>query len=200
MTAAFELGPETLVNEDGKHAQLLYCPLGVVGAIGPRNWSMMISTWQLALSLHTGNTIVMKPSEYTPLSVFTLAKVLHSVLPGDGEIGQRLSPTPGSTKSCSPDPPPPARRSSVPPQTPSTAGMMARATTATTRRQVITTPARVARRSRRLVLHLTEGWKWEAQWGRLFTHVHSLPVVVPALPPQLLSAAEVSLIHGTTRI
>ncbi|MCS5480997.1 IS1380 family transposase [Corynebacterium sp. YIM 101645] len=60
------------------------------------------------------------------------------------------------------------------------AGALARATTATIRRQVITVAARVARRSRRLVLHLPEGWKWEVQCTRLFTHAHSPPVAVPA--------------------
>ena len=57
---------------------------------------------------------------------------------------------------------------------------LARATTATIRRRVIAAPARVARRSRRLVLHLPEGWKWESQWTRLFSRAHSPPVAVPA--------------------
>lgn len=57
---------------------------------------------------------------------------------------------------------------------------MARATTATIRRRIVTVAARVARRSRRLVLHLPKGWKWEPQWTRLFAHAHSLPVTVPA--------------------
>lgn len=60
------------------------------------------------------------------------------------------------------------------------AGAMARATTATIRRQVITVAARIARRSRRLVLHLPESWTWETQWRRLFAHAHSPPVAVPA--------------------
>ncbi|MET1153938.1 aldehyde dehydrogenase family protein, partial [Arthrobacter sp.] len=63
-TAAFELESETLVEEDGNHAELHYRPLGVVGAIGPWNWPMMISIWQLAPALRMGNTVVMKPSEY----------------------------------------------------------------------------------------------------------------------------------------
>ncbi len=58
------------------------------------------------------------------------------------------------------------------------AGSMARATTATIRHRIVTAPARVARRSRRLVLHLPEGWTWESQWRRLFDHGHSPPVVV----------------------
>ncbi|MEV7647031.1 aldehyde dehydrogenase family protein [Arthrobacter sp. NPDC089319] len=82
-TAAFELEPETLVEEDGNHAELHYRPLGVVGAIGPWNWPMMISIWQLAPALRMGNTVVMKPSEYTPLSVLALAEVLNTVLPAD---------------------------------------------------------------------------------------------------------------------
>lgn len=56
---------------------------GVVGAIGPWNWPMMISVWQLAPSLRMGNTVVLKPSEYTPLSVLALAHVLNTALPDD---------------------------------------------------------------------------------------------------------------------
>src|SRR5699024_11685422 len=60
---------------------------------------MMISVWQLAPSLRMGNTVVMKPSEHTPLSVQALVAVLNQVLPdnvlqvlpGDGEIGQAIT-------------------------------------------------------------------------------------------------------------
>ena len=98
-TASFTLEPETLVEEDGARAQLFYRSLGVVGAIGPWNWPMMISVWQLAPALRMGNTVVMKPSEYTPLSVLALVKVINSVLPADvltvlpggREVGQRLA-------------------------------------------------------------------------------------------------------------
>lgn len=98
-TASFNLEAETLVEEDGTFAQLFYRPLGVVGAIGPWNWPMLISIWQLAPALRMGNTVVMKPSEYTPLSVLALAEVLNSVLPadvlavvaGDRDVGERLA-------------------------------------------------------------------------------------------------------------
>ena len=82
-TASFELEPEVLVDDEGGRAELHYRPLGVVGAIGPWNWPMMISVWQLAPSLRMGNNVVMKPSEYTPLSVLALAKVINQVLPTD---------------------------------------------------------------------------------------------------------------------
>ena len=57
---------------------------------------------------------------------------------------------------------------------------LARATTATIRRKVVAVPARIARRARRLILHLPEEWKWEPQWQRLFDHTHSPPVAVAA--------------------
>lgn len=82
-TAGFELEPEVLVNDDGGRAELHYRPLGVVGAIGPWNWPMMISVWQFAPALRMGNTVVVKPSGNTPLSVLGLVHVINSVLPAD---------------------------------------------------------------------------------------------------------------------
>jgi acyl-CoA reductase-like NAD-dependent aldehyde dehydrogenase len=78
----------------------------VVGAIGPWNWPMMISIWQIAPSLRMGNTVVLKPSEYTPLSVLGLAAVLNQVLPegvlqvvpGGGELGVALTAHPDIDK------------------------------------------------------------------------------------------------------
>ena len=105
-TASFELDPEVLVDDESGRAELHYRPLGVVGAIGPWNWPMMISVWQLAPALRMGNTVVMKPSEYTPLSVLALVRVLNDVLPADvlgvvsggREVGGALSSHPGVDK------------------------------------------------------------------------------------------------------
>ena len=98
-TASFESPDHTVVEDGETTAKVFYRPLGVVGAIGPWNWPMMISVWQLAPALRMGNTVVMKPSEYTPLSVLALVKVINSVLPegvlnivtGDGKVGAALS-------------------------------------------------------------------------------------------------------------
>ena len=57
---------------------------------------------------------------------------------------------------------------------------LARATTATIRQRLVAVPARIARRSRRLVLHLPKEWRWETQWSRLFDRIHGPPVAVPA--------------------
>ena len=81
--ASFELEPEVLFEDEGGRAELHYRPLGVVGAIGPWNWPMMISIWQLAPALRMGNTVVLKPSANTPLSVLALAHVLNTALPAD---------------------------------------------------------------------------------------------------------------------
>lgn len=97
--AGFEIEPEVLVDDESGKAVLEYVPVGVVGAIGPWNWPMMISIWQIAPSLRMGNTVVLKPSEYTPLSVLGLAAVLNQVLPegvlqvvpGGGELGAALT-------------------------------------------------------------------------------------------------------------
>lgn len=98
-TASFELKEETLVDDGEKHAVINYRPIGVVGAIGPWNWPMMITIWQVAPALRMGNTVVVKPSEYTPLSVLALVYVLNTVLPegvltivsGEGDVGAALS-------------------------------------------------------------------------------------------------------------
>ena len=98
-TAATELPGGIVVDDEDTHAELHYRPVGVVGAIGPWNWPMMITVWQVAPALRMGNTVVVKPSEYTPLSVLALVQVLSSVLPADvltavaggREVGARLS-------------------------------------------------------------------------------------------------------------
>lgn len=52
--------------------------------------------------------------------------------------------------------------------------------TATIRQKLVAVPARLSHRSRRLVLHLPENWKWEPQWPKLFDHTHG---PVAAWPP-----------------
>lgn len=97
-TASFESPDYTAVDDDIT-ATVHYRPLGVVGAIGPWNWPMMITIWQIAPALRMGNAVVVKPSEYTPLSVLALVKVFNSVLPegvlqvvtGDGAVGAALT-------------------------------------------------------------------------------------------------------------
>lgn len=105
-TATTGLEPETVVDDGETHAVVSYRPIGVVGAIGPWNWPMMISIWQIAPALRMGNAVVVKPSEYTPLSVLALVSVLNQELPegllsvvsGGREVGARLAEHPAIGK------------------------------------------------------------------------------------------------------
>jgi acyl-CoA reductase-like NAD-dependent aldehyde dehydrogenase len=104
--ATTPLEPETVVDDGETYAELHYKPIGVVGAIGPWNWPMMITVWQIAPALRMGNAIVVKPSEYTPLSVLALVKVINEELPegllnavsGGRDVGARLAEHPAIGK------------------------------------------------------------------------------------------------------
>jgi aldehyde dehydrogenase (NAD+) len=74
-------------------------PLGVVGAVVPWNFPLLMAAWKIAPALATGNTIVLKPAETTPLSALVLAEIaadaglppgVLNVLPGDGAVGAAL--------------------------------------------------------------------------------------------------------------
>lgn len=72
---------EVIIDDESGYAEMHYRPLGVVGAISPWNWPMMISIWQIAPALRMGNTVVIKPAENTTLSVLALVAVMNQVLP-----------------------------------------------------------------------------------------------------------------------
>ena len=79
---------------------LLRVPLGVVGAICPWNFPLAVLCRKLGPALVTGNTIVIKPSEYSPLSTLAFVELLHehldlppgvvNLVTGDGTTGQAL--------------------------------------------------------------------------------------------------------------
>jgi aminobutyraldehyde dehydrogenase len=56
-------------------------PIGVVGSIAPWNYPLMMAVWKLAPALAGGNTIVLKPSEQTPLTTLKLAKIIADIFP-----------------------------------------------------------------------------------------------------------------------
>jgi 1-pyrroline dehydrogenase len=68
-------------------------PLGVIGSIAPWNYPLNMATWKVGPALAAGNTVVLKPSELTPLSALRLAEITADILPpgvlnvvtGDGE-------------------------------------------------------------------------------------------------------------------
>ncbi|MBX9682751.1 MAG: gamma-aminobutyraldehyde dehydrogenase [Hyphomicrobium sp.] len=56
-------------------------PIGVIGSIAPWNYPLMMAAWKLAPALAAGNTIVIKPSEQTPLTTLKLAKIIADIFP-----------------------------------------------------------------------------------------------------------------------
>jgi gamma-glutamyl-gamma-aminobutyraldehyde dehydrogenase len=81
-------------------AMIRRVPLGVIGAVVPWNFPLDMATWKLAPALATGNSVVLKPAEQTPLSALMLAELASeagvpdgvlNVVPGYGEdAGQAL--------------------------------------------------------------------------------------------------------------
>jgi len=65
----------------GHTSMLRRDPIGVVASIAPWNYPMMMMAWKLAPALAGGNTVVLKPSEQTPLTAMKLAKLLADILP-----------------------------------------------------------------------------------------------------------------------
>lgn len=95
--------PEEIVFEDETRKDVVYRnPIGVVAAIAPWNWPLMIAIWQIIPSLRMGNAVIIKPSEYTTYCSLEMIKVINSVLPEDilqvvtgrGEVGGYLTSHP----------------------------------------------------------------------------------------------------------
>jgi aminobutyraldehyde dehydrogenase len=79
-------------------------PIGVVAQIAPWNYPLMMAAWKIAPAIAAGNTVVLKPSEQTPLTALKLARVIAEVMPegvvnivvGRGaSVGQALIDHPG---------------------------------------------------------------------------------------------------------
>ncbi|GAA5108282.1 aldehyde dehydrogenase family protein [Haloechinothrix salitolerans] len=85
---------------DGQVSYIRREPVGVVGAITPWNFPLLMASWKIAPILAAGNTLVLKPSELTPLSTLVLADLATGILPdgvlnivvGDGAVvGEAIS-------------------------------------------------------------------------------------------------------------
>src|SRR5438046_15466 len=102
-------GATQQVSLPGKYlSYTLREPIGVVGQIIPWNFPLLMAAWKLAPALACGNSVVLKPSEKTPLSALLLAELLQeadvpagvvNIVPGRGEIaGARLAAHPDVDK------------------------------------------------------------------------------------------------------
>lgn len=73
----------TVANEylAGHTSMIRRDPLGVVASIAPWNYPMLMTAWKIAPALAAGNTVVLKPSEQTPLTTLLLAELVAELFP-----------------------------------------------------------------------------------------------------------------------
>ena len=84
-----------------------YTPVGVVGQIIPWNFPLLMMAWKIAPALAAGNTVVLKPAEFTSLTAIAFAELAHesglppgvlNIVTGDGSTGKALVDHPGVDK------------------------------------------------------------------------------------------------------
>lgn len=100
-----DLAPRTRRIDDGRpvHSEIRWRPLGPVAAIVPWNFPLQLAAAKFAPALAAGNTMVLKPSPFTPLATRLLGSVLATALPEDvltvvtgrEPLGARLASHPG---------------------------------------------------------------------------------------------------------
>ena len=96
------------VIEDSADRRVItqFTPLGVVGGIAPWNFPILLAVWKIAPALAAGNTIIIKPSPFTPLCTLKLGELCRPVLPpgifsvvsGGDELGKWMTAHPGIDK------------------------------------------------------------------------------------------------------
>jgi acyl-CoA reductase-like NAD-dependent aldehyde dehydrogenase len=98
--------PVHVREEGGERIEVRRIPVGVVGAITAWNYPQMLALIKIGPALATGNTVIVKPSPFTPLSTLRLGEIAQEVLPagvvqvlaGGDELGRALTTHPGVHK------------------------------------------------------------------------------------------------------
>ncbi|MET7271147.1 aldehyde dehydrogenase family protein [Streptomyces flaveolus] len=101
--AGLDAGTEPITDGRPVHSELRWRPLGPVAAIVPWNFPLQLASAKFAPALAAGNTMVLKPSPFTPLATRLLGSVLSGALPegvltivtGREPLGARLASHPG---------------------------------------------------------------------------------------------------------
>jgi acyl-CoA reductase-like NAD-dependent aldehyde dehydrogenase len=105
-TASLDLPVEVLQDDASARVEVRRRPYGVVGAITPWNFPVLLAIWKIAPALLAGNTMVLKPSPFTPLSTLKLGEILRDALPpgvlnvvsGNDQLGAWISGHPAVRK------------------------------------------------------------------------------------------------------
>jgi len=104
--ASLDLPVEVVFEDATRRDEVHRKPFGVIAAIAPWNWPLLIAIWQIIPSIRAGNTVVIKPSEYTSIGTLELVRLIAEVLPpgvintvsGGGEVGGFLVENPDVDK------------------------------------------------------------------------------------------------------
>ena len=104
--ASQSLPVEVVEQDDDRTVEMRHTPLGVIGAITPWNFPILLAIWKVAPALVAGNTMVLKPSPYTPLCTLKIGELLRGVLPdgvlnvvsGGNDLGAWMTAHPGIAK------------------------------------------------------------------------------------------------------
>jgi acyl-CoA reductase-like NAD-dependent aldehyde dehydrogenase len=104
--AQIQIENEILTEDAERRIELRYYPLGVAAIITPWNAPINLAAGPLVSALYTGNTVVLKPSPYTPLSTLKLGELIRTVVPpgtvnvlaGGDELGEWMCEHPGIAK------------------------------------------------------------------------------------------------------
>lgn len=97
---------QVVEDSEDRTVEIRHVPLGVVGGITPWNFPILLAIWKIAPALVTGNTMVLKPSPYTPLCTLKIGELLRDVLPagvlnvvsGGDELGGWMTSHPDIAK------------------------------------------------------------------------------------------------------
>ena len=81
-------GGKTIETNESKFGYTRHEPIGVVGQIIPWNFPLYMMSWKLGPALATGNTVVLKPSELTPLTALKVCDLINEAgfPPGVGTL------------------------------------------------------------------------------------------------------------------
>ena len=104
--AQIQVENEILTEDAERRIELRYYPLGVAAIITPWNAPINLAAGPLVSALYTGNTVVLKPSPYTPLSTLKLGELIRTVVPpgtvnvlaGGDELGEWMCEHPRIAK------------------------------------------------------------------------------------------------------
>ena len=108
MKAVAQMTPPVHVSEDSENqfVETRYVPLGVICAIAPWNFPVNLAMWKMAPALVAGNTMVLKPSPFTPLCTLKIGQLFSKIFPagvfnvitGGDDLGPKMTAHPGFAK------------------------------------------------------------------------------------------------------